>query len=539
LKRGAVNFWHDAQRQLLIYQPPSTFHIDGVLKHIPEARQINGSYLAVPQTLRNSQVMRWLGYQVAPVITDANYSWPASPGVTPWEHQKLAANFAVLHPRSFNLSDLGSGKTLSLLWATDFLMKQFPPGQCRCLIVAPLSTLSSVWGQNIFANFLGNRTFEILHGSAEKRLELLKRDVDYFIVNHDGVGVGAHTRRKFELDGFSAALAARSDIQICVVDEASAYKDAQTKRHRIARLVFGKKPYLFMLTGTPTPQRPTDAYGLAKMMNGAYGKSFKTFEQETMVQVSMYKWVPRTDGYEQARKMLQPAIRFDIEAVWKDAPEMTIQTREAALTKEQVTLMASLKRDLQVAVKSGQQINAVNEAAARTKFLQISLGAIYDENHKVHTIDAAPRLAVLKEIIDQSPRKILLLTGFTSVLTRLAKELKNYSVAIVNGSVSMKERSEIFRRFQDEVDPEIIIADPGVLAHGLNLQRGRTIIWFSPCDKGELFQQANARCHRPGQKFPVSVVQIVSNPLEQEIYKRLAANASLQGALLDAIGRGE
>ena len=104
---------------------------------------------------------------------------------------------------------------------------------------------------------------------------------------------------------------------------------------------------------------------------------------------------------------------------------------------------------------------------------------------------------------------------------------------------SQKERTEIFRRFQEEDEPEIIIADPGVLAHGLNLQRGRTIIWYSPVDKAELWQQANKRCHRPGQTKTVSVVQIASNALEREIFKRLANNLSLQGAMLDLLGRGE
>jgi SNF2 family DNA or RNA helicase len=218
---------------------------------------------------------------------------------------------------------------------------------------------------------------------------------------------------------------------------------------------------------------------------------------------------------------------------------MTVQTREAELTAEQKTMMSKLKKDLQIVVKSGQPITAANEAAARSKFLQISLGAIYDEGHKAHWVDASPRLAVLKEVIEQSPRKILLLAPFTHVLTLLEKACSEYAYAVVNGATSQKDRTEIFRRFQDEDSPEIIIADPGVLAHGLNLQRGRTIIWYGSVDKAELWQQANKRCHRPGQKYPVSVVQIVSNALEKEIFRRLANNLSLQGAMLDLLGRGE
>jgi hypothetical protein len=37
----------------------------------------------------------------------------------------------------------------------------------------------------------------------------------------------------------------------------------------------------------------------------------------------------------------------------------------------------------------------------------------------------------------------------------------------------------------------------------------------------------------------VTVVQIVATKMEQEIFRRLENNISLQGALLDAVTRGE
>ena len=350
------------------------------------------------------------------------------------------------------------------------------------------------------------------------------------------MGVGAHTRKKFELDGFSKALAERRDIRIAIVDEASAYKDSTTKRHRIARLVLGKRDYLWLLTGTPTPNAPTDAYGLAKLVNNAFGKSKQSFQMETMFQVApnSFKWVPRKDGYEKARALLKPSIRFEIADVW-DGPEMTTQQREVELTAEQKKLMADLKKDFVVTVKSGAAISAVNEAAARIKFIQISLGAIYDQNHKVHTIDAKPRYAELEDVLEQAPGKSLIFCPLTSIINIIYKNIKDkYSTAIVNGEVSQNQRSEIFSRFQDG-DLRIIIADPGTMAHGLDLYAARTVIWFGVTEKPELYAQANARAHRPGQKFPVTVVQLVSNPLEREIFRRLENNLALQGALLDLV----
>lgn len=526
-----MNLWHDQERNLLIYPGQSPV----IAQAIPETRQLNGSYFAVPRTLHNCQVLRWYNYPVVPIMDD--YDWPAQPSIKPYESQKVSANFMVLQRRCCVLSDMGVGKTLAALWAADWLMRRHPPGQFRALIVAPLSILQRVWADAIFKNFLQRRTFEILHGNADKRSTGLDKNADFFIINFDGVGVGAHTRKKFELDGFSAELAARDDIKLAIIDEASAYKDAQTKRHRIARLVFGKKDYLWLMTGTPTPNRPSDAYGLGKLVSNAFGKSFTTFRQEVEMQLGPYKWVPRADGYEKARKLLTPSIRYDIADVW-DGPELTTTQREVLLTAEQKKLMAELKKNLQVIVSSGQPITAPNEAAARLKFMQISLGAIYDSGHKAHAIDASPRLDELKSVIEQAPGKVLVFVPLTSVIHILYKALHRWSREIVNGEVSQKDRSRIFQDFQQSGQPRLLLLDPGTASHGLDLWQAQTVIWYGCTEKSELYAQANRRAHRPGQRYPVSIVQIVSNPLEREIFRRLENNLSLQNVLLDMVRSG-
>lgn len=553
-----MNFFHDIPRNLLVYQPPSQFHADAILQRIPEARGINGTFVAVPATLQNSQTLRWMNWPVAPVITDSNYDFPIAPPFRPLAHQKMMANFMVLHPRCFNLSAMGTMKTTATLWAADYLMRQHPPGTCRALIVAPLSILQDVWGKAIFQNFLSRRTFDILYGDAEKRLKILQESkADFIIINFDGVKIGTHFRKRnsaqkkrIELDGLSKALAERTDIKIAIVDEATAYRDAQTDRHEVARLVLGKRDYLWLMSGTPTPNAPTDAYGLSKLVNNAFGKSFTNFREESMFKRGPFRWEARRDGYNKARALLTPSIRYALEDIW-DGPPMTTQQREVLLSDEQKKLLAELKRDLQVTVRSGDPITTANEAAARTKFLQVSLGAIYDSNHNVHLIDADARIAELHAVVEEAPGKILIFAPLTSIVEMLYKALgpqrdskgklrhAGWSREIVNGNTAQKERSRIFQAFQDEPDPRILVADPGTMAHGLNLYAAQTVVWYGPTDKTELYLQACKRAHRPGQVHPVTVVQLVSNPLEREIYRRLETNTSLQGVLLNMIAKGE
>ena len=542
-----MNFFYDQSRNLLVYQPPSQFHADAILQRIPEARGLNGQYVAVPATLQNSQTLRWMNWPVTPVMTDANYNWPIAPPWKPYASQKITANFLVLHPRSFNLSDMGVGKTLATLWAADWLMQR-EPGM-RAIIVAPLSILQRVWGDAIFQNFLSRRTFDILYGDAERRLKILQESkADFLIINFDGVKVGTHFRRKdstqrkrMELDGLSAALARRDDIRIAIVDEASGYRDDSTDRHHVARQVIGTRPYLWLLTGTPTPNAPTDAYGLAKLVNNAFGKSFTTFREESMMKLTQFKWVPRRDGYDKARTLLTPSIRFDIKDVW-DGPPASTQQREVPLTDKQKTLMAELKKKLQVTLKAGQPITIPNEASARTKFLQISLGAIYDDEHDIHLTDAEPRLREAENVLEQTDRKVVIFIPLTSVLNLVYKRLsKKWTGVILNGPVTPKQRAENIRRFAEDETVKFVAADPGTTAHGINefALVADTVLWFAPTDKNELYLQGNKRVNRPGQKYPMTFVQLVSNPLEREIYRRLETNTSLQGVLLNMIAKGE
>jgi hypothetical protein len=530
------NFYHDQQRNLLIYPRVS----DNIERYIPEARQINGSYVAVPRTLHTSQILSYLRYPVAPVITEATYDFPIEPGRKPLFHQKVYANFAALNPRMFNLGDPGTMKTLSTLWAADWLMRQHPAGTFRALIVAPLTILETVWAAAIFRNFLGRRSIEVLQGDAAKRRKLLAKKADFSIINFDGVGIGAHTRKKFELDGLSKDILEDEDIKLVIVDEASAYRDASTKRHRIARLVIGKRPYLFMLTGTPLPNAPTDGYGLAKLMNNAFGKSFDTFQKETMWKQSMYKWLPQKDGYEKARRLLVPAVRFSIDEIW-DAPPSTTQRRRVELTTEQKAHMASLKRDLVIAVKNGTQIDAANEAAARQKFLQISLGSIYDADHVPHHIDASPRYSEVADIIESTSRKVVIFVPLTSVINKLYKELSaTWRCGIINGDVKAKDRPALIQAFASEPDFKAIIVDPGSTAHGINeFVCADTVVWFGATDKNELYIQGNARVQRPGQTHPTTIFQIVSNALEGEIFNRLETQTSMQGLMLQAVRNGD
>jgi SNF2 family DNA or RNA helicase len=498
--------------------------------------RVNGFGVACPATLANLQALRRGGHICPPPMDIHGYDWPIKRGWKVMPHQRVTANFLALHPRSFCLNDMGSMKTLSALWAADYLMEMHRRQgvKMRALVVAPLSILSTTWGEAIWQHFIGRRTFTVLTGTAEKRRKLLEKDTDFYIINHDGLAIGVPATRKSPLEGLAKDLSLRDDIRLAIIDEASAYRNATTRRHRAARALLKDRPYLWLMTGTPTPNGPTDAYGMAKLVNDAYGETFTNYKARVMLNVSQYKWVAKSGSAQEAKKLLTPAVRFAIEDCI-ELPPCTVQQREVPLSAAQTRAYHVLKNEAVLAMQSGQLVHAVNEAALRMKLIQVACGAIYDVDHKTVHVDPGPRLAELESIIEDTERKVVVAAPLTNVLEMLHGHFKDkYVCAVINGQVKGKERDDLIRRMGDHNDPlKLIFVDPTTVSHGVNqFVTANVAIWYGPTDKNEAYQQLNKRIDRPGQTVPTTIIQLVATKIEKEIFARLEANQSMQGVIL-------
>jgi len=455
------------------------------------------------------------------------YDWPCR-----FEHiaekQKLTATAMVLNPHMYVFNDPGCGKTISALWAADYLMCTQKRYNIKALVLAPLSTLRQVWYKEIATHFFGRRSCTIVHGDKYKRLRALKEKVDFYIINYDGIKIPA----------VAAHLMQRHDIKIVIIDESTAYSEANTERHRKACQILRHRPYLWMLTGTPVIRSHMAAHGQARLMHAGYTESKTSFKQRTMVMRAMHKWEPLPEAYNEARKLLQPCIRIPRRAM-HDLPPSIPQRYEAPFSAAQHKLYNELKKEMRAATASGVPITAVHEGVLRLKLLQIAAGAVYDAKGNGHVIDCGPRLEILSGLIRESSDKLLVFASFRCVLDMLYSHFKTrVPCALVTGAVGLRARSKIFEDFQNSDEPKVIFADPGTMAHGLTLTAATTAVWWTPTDKSEVYVQANYRIDRPGKTKDTYTAQIAGCAVEREIYDRLEQRRSLEGAMLKLIEDG-
>lgn len=513
---------------------------DQVTALIPQARQLTTDHVAVPANFDAMFAMRRLGYPVvAPILLD--YDWPRYRGEVPqpFPQQYHMAAFHTMHHECFNLSDMRTGKTLSALWAADYLMSIGV--MQKMLIVAPLSTLHSVWDNAIYKHFVGRRKAVVLHGDRAKRLRLLDEDADFYIINHDGlaIGKGTDSRGGLKLGDLAQRIRDRRDIDAITVDEGSIFRERTSERYKVLHRVRSGKQWCWWLTGTPTPNEPPNAWAQAHMVRTNYEEAYRSFHDRTMYRLTQFKWVPRQNAAQAAAEILQPSIRFDRHACLGTLP-VKPEIREVELAPSQKKALAELKKDLQIQIGKGT-VNAVNEAALRTKFIQISAGAVYGQDHEVIKTDCAPRLKVTSELIEQANGKVIIFAPLTGVVNMLYKELGAYrKVAKVIGATTPKQRFEIFKSFQDRADNtyDTIVADPRTVSHGLTLTEADTIIWYAPCDMPETFQQANCRIEGSSQRYEWAIYCLASTPVERECYRRLDGKETMQGAILQ-LAQGE
>jgi len=498
--------------KLLVFKTRNPNRYSLIPKSKALARADGGYDVAVYWGLDEVRVLKNLGVRNVPSPIYGRYEWPGR--YTPMSHQRETASFLTLNRRAFVLSEPGTGKTLSALWAADYLMKR---GEIRrCLILCPLSIMHSAWMQDIGNSIIHRSAVVAHHAQASRRIELIQEGYEFVIVNYDGLHLIANEVLN---DG-------RFDL--IIVDEANAYKNPQTKRWRALSKLIKPDTYLWMMTGTPAAQSPVDAYGLARLVNPeGVPKFFTAWRDQVMNKVTMFKWAPKSDAADKVHAALQPAIRYT-KAQCLDLPPVLTTTREVPLTPQQAKYYNMLKQQMLV-IAAGETITAVNAAAELNKLLQISCGVAYSDSKETVEFDATPRLNVLLEALEQTERKVIVFALFRSAIDTISAFLAKNGVAAeeIHGGVTATKRSDIIKRFQTQPNPRVLVLQPAATAHGITLTAADTVIFYGPLMSVEQYTQCIARADRKGQNSDkVTVIHIEGSPVERKMFKALVSKVN-------------
>lgn len=449
------------------------------------------------------------------------YTWPMmNPEHTPYSHQKETTIFLIANKRAFVLNDLGTGKTLSALWAADFLIRN---GKIkRVLISSPLSTLKSVWGNEIFFNFT-HRKHAIAHGRREDRIAAINSNVEFVIINHDGLVAMQAELIKAKFDVF-------------IIDELTAFKNHKTDRFKAAKLIADECKAVWGMTAEPTPNSPVEAYGQAKVVNPDnpfLPSLFTKYRDMVETQLTVHISIPTELSASIVHKVLQPAIRFERDKC-VDIPPCQYIDLEIPLSAAQQKAYNEMRKQLVVEYSEGL-ITAANAAVKAMKLTQIACGWVKDDEGNVCELDSKSRLEELWSIYENTHRgKLIVFTAFRAAVEGACEffKAKKVKAEFIHGNVSQNRRADLIAQFQNG-DLNVLVIQPQSTSHGVTLTAADTIVWHSLVPSGEVYNQANGRITRIGQTRKQTIIHMLGCAAERRIRTILENKDSMSKGVLE------
>ena len=297
-----------------------------------------------------------------------------------------------------------------------------------------------------------------------------------------------------------------SERAMVIIDELSSFKSSKAQRFRALKKVRKYIKRIVGLTGTPSPNGLLDLWPEMYLLDEgkALGKTLTGYRDTYFVPdkrnaTTIFSWKLK-DGAEELiyEKIGKLCISMNA-ADYLQLPDRLFLRREFELTPEAMELYKTLERDTLLPFADGD-IDAPTAAVLTNKLLQAAGGAAYDENGNVKVLHDC-KLEALDQLIEEANgQPVLVFYAFRHERDRI---MERYPEA-----VDIKDDGAVVRWNEGKIP--IMLAHPASAGHGLNLQAGGHIaIWYGLPTSLELYQQANKRLHRPGQKKTVLIHHIL------------------------------
>lgn len=421
----------------------------------------------------------------------------------PDAHQIEAFDHLMANPRAYLALEMSLSKTVvALTYLHELVYRDV--AATKVLIVAPDKVARLTWPDEIeeWAH-LRDMRYSVVAGDEAKRRKALDADAELFLIGeanlrwlHDNYW---HVRKK----QWKCA-----PFDCIVIDEISLFKNSDSGRGKaLAHMVHGM-PYRVGLSGTMGDL--VDLWAQIKLLDdgqrlgalkGAYIDQYFRIRGNGMI---VYEYIPRP-GVERilmgklSDMLLTKRIK-DTDIAMPPIEYNDLAVQLSPFDKEVYDLM---ERELIIELGDAE-ISAKTQADLSLKLLQLSSGAVYDEERNVVEFNTAKLDALEKLVSGQPGERWIIVYEFLHEVDRIKERLpqahKLRSGAAVRKDAAAWNAGEI----------EILLLHSRSAGHGLNLQfGGRNLVWFSGTWVPELWAQTNARIYRRGVEWLVRIYRLI------------------------------
>jgi superfamily II DNA or RNA helicase len=400
------------------------------------------------------------------------------------------------------------------------------------LVVAPRLVAEKTWPVEI-PKWRDDLTWSLVRGDPETRKERLAEDTDIHIISRDTVGGDLVSRKK-------------PRYRTVIIDELSGYKNRGSKRWKHMNRLVKDMPYVWGLTGTPTPNNLIDLWPQVFLLDRgarlertltAYRTNY-FLPGKRMPNGIVLKWT-LLPGSEET---IQNSIKDLCMSVDKSNVKMPVQNDVV----HELDLPAAARRAYDkmnkefVADVAETQASIEHAGSKTSKLSQIAAGFMYHSGLiGAEELDDAEithhhmlRIDKVKEILEDAQ-------GAPALIFYRFKEDKRRLMHL-EGAVDIKSPHAVERWNRGNIP--ILLAHPKSAGHGLNLQKGGSLlIWYTMDWSSEDYVQATGRLVRQGQPSPAVAVHhlIANDTVDVEMMDVVQGRISKQDALLKVLERGK
>lgn len=457
---------------------------------------------------------------------------PATPPPM-WQHQAKAVTFCLSKRLALLNYGMGTGKSRIAVEVTQQSLAR------RVLILAPLA-VCSVWSSQFRAWSRQSVTMLMLDkrgGSTAKKAAL----VEHYNHGTDGVLVTVVNYDSCWRAPLAAALrAVKWDLLIC--DESHKLKTHDGAASKFVTRLADRVPRRVALTGTPMPHGPLDIFGQFQIVNPeVFGPRFTIFRARYAN--LDWKWGhPEVKGYKNQDELAARIAPWSMTAS-RDLLQLPAATHNEVtvdLSPEARKLYDEVETMLCAEVKGGV-VTASNALVKLLRLQQITGGCVPTEDLTdgavtQRRVDDAKTQALV-EILDALPatEPVVIFCRYRADLDQVHEAASSLKRA----SLELSGRTKQLARWQAGEAPilAVQIQSGGI---GVDLTRAAYCVFYSLSYSLGEYEQALARCHRPGQHRPVSYYHLVArDTVDSSVYAALQKKSDVVSTVIEKIVKKE
>jgi SNF2 family DNA or RNA helicase len=435
-----------------------------------------------------------------------------SPKTQPLSHQVEAIDYIESHEQIALFDEQGLGKTKVVIEA---LCNNMRDSVLDGAIVVCRKHLIGNWQDEIERH--SHLRSIVLRGTAYAKGLRFMTFAHFYLVNYEATSS--------EIERLGALMSIRKTA--IVLDESHIIKNPRTQSARALFALRERAKKRILITGTPVANRPQDIWAQFFFLDGGVllGRSYEEFRKAYTPDLGSAQLQNNEEKFNDLRAVLNANSIRRTKGDVLHLPEKSYLNIPVILTGRQRAMYEELRDDLRLTLTSIEGNVEVDEASVFFKRLlrlvQIASNPrLVDKAYNEIPAKFARLDELVEEILDRK-QKVIIWSSFVDNVRLLRRRYKGRGAQMISGETTMDDRRRVVRRFMQDTDSKILVANPAAAREGLTLTAANNAVYVDRNFNMVDYLQSQDRIHRISQGLPCTIYKLIARDTIDEYVDEL------------------